>query len=591
MSQVSYRRKAILSRVHSALDAFYLLQDIDWDYDVYATLERIVALAVEEIELEDDAQIERGLIILRNRGVGELEVHAGWKTEELDLQFSRTVVEETIATQQPILCENAKDDPRFMEAESIKELATLSLISVPLSFEQQCIGAFYIESKSPGNLFSPSDLEFLQDFARTIAPYLKTALTHQGHLGTIRKLREEIQDSYRFRNLIGRSESMHAIFELMRIAADVDRTVLLTGESGCGKELIAHAIHYNGRRRNHPFVVVDCSGLSENLLESELFGHCRGAFTGASTDKTGAFEAANQGTIFLDEISDASKSMQQKLRRVLQEGEIRRVGDNQVREVDVRVICATNKNLDDLVRAGEFIRDLYFRINKFPIRIPPLRDRREDVPALVDHFVKNAAEQVDKPVPSVAPSAMAALMSRDWSENNVRELRNVVELAIDLSSNDEVSAKTIERVFSIQAGTYTPRRSSSKTTPTTHNDRSALVQIHTDSFRRLLEESEANESPRDKKETPFYLLQLESAARAILEGLRSSKWKLRPAARLLGISPTKLRTELRDFLERSLAEDDGDLSRTSRRLDIPEEVLQKKARDLGLESLASGEQK
>ena len=418
---------------------------------------------MQEIEFDGGRQIERAMIILEATGGGEFEVHVGWNTDGEDLSFSRTVVEQTLASSEPILCENAKDDPRFMEAESIKQLETLSLISVPIRNAELCVGALYIESKAPGVLFNESDLGFLEDFARLLLPYLKTALTHQGHLDKIRRLHEEIENRYSFENIIGRSAEMQAVFDLVRIAAGVDRTALITGESGCGKELVAHAIHYNSPRRARPFVVVDCSALSENLLESELFGHQKGAFTGANTDKIGAFEAADGGTIFLDEISDASKPLQQKLRRVLQEGEIRRVGDNEPHAVDVRVICATNKKLADLVERGEFIRDLYFRINKFPIRLPPLRERREDIPLLIEHFLEQAAlsgghrSRLDA-------QALETLASLDWSDNNVRELRNAVELAIDLSGGETITGETIERVFHVQGGSspvrqFTPNKS------------------------------------------------------------------------------------------------------------------------------------
>lgn len=240
---------------------------------------------------------------------------------------------------------------------------------MPLQVGDGPIGAFYVESKSPGRLFDPGDLEFLREFAESITPYLKTALTHSTHVRKIRELEEEVGERYRLGSIIGRSPSIRNVYDLIEIAAGVDRTVLITGESGCGKELVAKAIHYNGHRRAGRFIVVDCSSLAEHLLESELFGHRKGAFTGAANDKVGAFEEADGGTLFLDEINDASKPLQQKLRRVLQEGEIRRVGDNDVRKVDVRVICAANRNLDELVEQGEFIRDLYFRINKFPIHI------------------------------------------------------------------------------------------------------------------------------------------------------------------------------------------------------------------------------
>jgi Nif-specific regulatory protein len=590
MSQTLYRRKAILTRIRQALDAFYLLKKIDWGYDIRSTLEKILGLALDEIELEGGKQIERGLIIIQSAEEGDLEIHAGWRADDPDLAFSRTVVQQTIGSGEAILCENAKDDPRFMEAESLKHLETLSLISVPLQFEDQRIGALYLESNSPRNLFNEADLEFLAEFTGTIAPYLKTALTHQVHIEEIRKLKEEISSHYRFSNIIGRSESTKSVFDLVKIAASVDRTVLVTGESGCGKELIAHAIHYNGPRKGHPFVVVDCSSLSEHLLESELFGHRKGAFTGASTKKIGAFEEADEGTIFLDEISDASKPLQRKLRRVLQESEIRRVGENLPRKVNVRVICATNKHLNTLVESGEFIRDLYFRINKFPIRIPPLRDRREDIPLLVDHFLHWTPSKSGTSGKTIDPEALQILMQKDWSENNVRELRNTVELAMDFAPEGIITSKIIARVFRVQRGEPELFLKESERTATQSNDRAddnwagRLVEIRHGTFQELLGRSQkmSGTEKRQKEETPFYRIQLEVAAQAIIEGLRATDWKLRPAARLLGISPTKLRSEFKTFLEQTLARHEGKLDQAAGTLQIPVAVLKRKASDLGL---------
>jgi transcriptional regulator with GAF, ATPase, and Fis domain len=593
MSQTVYRRRAILARIRQALDAFYLLQKIDWEYDIRSTLEKILALGLEEIEFEGGRQIERGLIIIQPADGGELEIHAGWKADEPDLVFSRTVVQQTIATGEAILCENAKDDPRFMEAESIKNLETLSLISVPLRFEVERIGALYIESKSPRNLFNEIDLEFLREFTDIIAPYLKTAMTHRDHLKEIRRLQEEVSDHYSFSNIIGRSASMQGVFDLVRIAAEVDRTVLLTGESGSGKELIARAIHYNGPRRARPLLVVDCSSLSEHLLESELFGHRRGAFTGASADKIGAFEEADGGTLFLDEISDASKPLQQKLRRVLQEGEIRRVGENVSRKVDVRVICATNRDLAGLVEKGEFMRDLYFRINKFPIHIPPLRSRLEDIPLLVDHFLGKDAEESGAPARAIHPAALELLMKRAWSENNVRELRNTVELAVDFAPDGVISPAILERVFQVQRGDIPAPAAGPGVTsrvpagPAVEDGDGALVRIDRASFQGILEEARGAAEPDavPKEKTPFYRIQLEVAAQAITEGLRAAGWKLRPAARLLGISSTKLRYELKEFLEQALVRSGGRLDEAARALEIPMEVLERKASDFGLDDI------
>ncbi|HVR75750.1 MAG TPA: sigma 54-interacting transcriptional regulator [Planctomycetota bacterium] len=591
MSQAIYRRKAILTRIHRALDAFYLLQRIDWEYDIRSTLEKILGLALEELELEGGRQIERGLIIIQPQDGGNLEIHAGWKASDPDLAFSRTVVQQTIESGEPILCENAKDDPRFMEAESIKHLETLSLISVPLQVERQRIGALYIESKSPRNLFNEADLDFLREFTDTITPYLKTALTHHGHLEAIRKLREELVEHYSFSSILGRSRPMRSVFELIKIAADVDRTVLLTGESGCGKELIAHAIHYNGPRRGHAFVVVDCSSLAEHILESELFGHKKGAFTGAANDKIGAFEEADGGTIFLDEISDASKPLQQKLRRVLQEGEIRRVGENLPRKVNVRVICATNKDLGDLVERGEILRDFYFRINKFPIRVPPLRERREDIPILVEHFLKNAAPAAPGGPLRIHADALELLVNRAWAENNVRELRNTVELAVDLSPGGEVTRPVVERVFRVQRGE--PEEAPAAAAPRRVDHQPAagdLVWLSPPAFRDLLARVRDSNGSLElpKEETPFYRIQLEVAAKAIIEGLRATGWKLRPAARLLGISPTKLRAEFKEYVSRTLMGCGGKLDEAARALEIPTEILVKKAADLGLDEVIAG---
>ena len=584
MSTTLYRRKAILTRIRKALDAFYLLQRIDWEYDIRATIEKILGQALEELEFEEGKHIERALIIVQTQKHGDLEVKAGWKTADADLSFSRTVVENTIESSEPVLCEDATDDPRFMEAESIKHLEMLSLASVPLKFEGHCVGALYIESKSPGRAFGEEDLGFLEEFTDTITPYLKAGLTHQGHIQEIRELREQIGSRYRYSNIIGRSESMRNVFELVRISSRVDRTVLLTGDSGCGKELIANAIHYNGLRSSHAFVVVDCSSLSEHLLESELFGHRKGAFTGASADKIGAFEAADGGTIFLDEINDASKALQQKLRRVLQEGEIRRVGENVVRKVDVRVICATNQNLLQVVEKGEFIRDLYFRINKFPIHIPSLRERREDIPLLVEHFLSMAAKRDEESARRISPEALHVLVERDWTENNVRELRNTVELAVDLTADEEISRTGLERVFSVQRGEVPTSGTSLPAEAPVLANNGALVQLQKTLFQSLLEEAEhADAKTRRKEDTPFYRIQLEVAARTIIEGLRTTNWKLRPAARRLGISPTKLRSELKEFLEQTLASTDRDYEKAASLAAMPVEVFHKKAKDLGID--------
>lgn len=249
-------------------------------------------------------------------------------------------------------------------------------------------------------------------------------------------LRSELSSKYRFENIVGSSPAMQKVFSLIAKGAPTNSTVLITGESGTGKEVIARAIHFNSLRKDKPFVAVDCNSLSETLLESELFGHAKGAFTGAIANKRGMFEIANGGTLFLDEISNISLSTQAKLLRVIQEREFRAVGDTRTQTTNIRLIAATNKDLKTMVGQGTFREDLFYRINIFPIQVPPLRERREDIPALAFHFLKAFGKELEKEAMEYSEGAMSALVNYDWP-GNVRELQNTVHRAMILT-NDKV---------------------------------------------------------------------------------------------------------------------------------------------------------
>lgn len=238
-------------------------------------------------------------------------------------------------------------------------------------------------------------------------------------------------ERHRFENIIGKSDSMQAVFAAIKAVAVGETTVLIQGESGTGKELVAGAIHYNSERRNNPFVGVNCSALTESLLESELFGHAKGAFTGAVRDRTGRFEDAHGGTLFLDEIGEITPFIQVKLLRVLQERVIERVGESRKRKIDIRIIAATNKDLYTLVKNGSFREDLYYRLKVFPILIPPLRKRREDIPLLISHFIHFQNQKTGNRIAGVSQSAMRILMDYTWP-GNVRELENAIEHAFVL---------------------------------------------------------------------------------------------------------------------------------------------------------------
>ena len=255
-------------------------------------------------------------------------------------------------------------------------------------------------------------------------------------------LRKQLETQYRFENIIGKSPKIVNLFDTIRKVADSNATAVITGESGTGKELVARAIHYNSYRRDKPFVSVNCGAIPEGLMESELLGHVRGSFTGAVANKAGLFAAADGGTLFLDEITAIPLFLQVKLLRVIQEREIRRVGDTKDIKVDVRLIAASNKDLEASVTEGALREDLFYRLNVIPIHLPPLRERREDIPLLVAHFLQKFGKELGKDVRGVSPEALALLEQYHWP-GNIRELENVIERAIVLGTGDILAAEAL----------------------------------------------------------------------------------------------------------------------------------------------------
>lgn len=267
------------------------------------------------------------------------------------------------------------------------------------------------------------------------------------------QLRRELKGQATFTQIIGKSEKMKRVLDLVRKVADSKSNVLIYGESGTGKELIARAIHFNSARRDRSFVTVNCSALPEALLESELFGHMKGAFTGAIGNKEGLFEIAHEGSIFLDEIGETSLSIQVKLLRVLQEKEFRRVGGTKDLKVDVRIIAATNRDLEKMVAEGKFREDLYYRLDVIPIDLPPLRERPEDIPLLADFFLRKFNQSLTKEIEGIEPEAMRVLVNHEW-KGNVRELENVVERAVALASHKMLTLADFNQGFLKQADTF-----------------------------------------------------------------------------------------------------------------------------------------
>jgi two-component system response regulator AtoC len=273
---------------------------------------------------------------------------------------------------------------------------------------------------------------FINDEIRVM---LRRAL-NQRHLSREnRHLKRELRERYRFENIVGHSEAMEKVYRLIEKMSGISSNVLIVGETGTGKELVARAIHYNSERSDRPFVAVNCGALTESLLESELFGHLKGAFTGAIANQEGFFRKADKGTLFLDEISEVSHGLQVKLLRAIQEREVIPVGSREPLRFDVRLIAATNRLLEDEVKKGTFREDLFYRINVITIPLPPLRDRKEDVPLLVNHFLQKYAQRLGKPSVKILREAMQALVNYDWP-GNVRELENMIERAVALCEED-----------------------------------------------------------------------------------------------------------------------------------------------------------
>ncbi len=286
---------------------------------------------------------------------------------------------------------------------------------------------------------------------------IKNALEKRRLLDENRLLRRELATRYGFANLVGRSPAMLDVYDLIRKVQDTHTNVLITGESGTGKELVARAIHYNGNRKDFPFVAVNCGAIPEALIESELFGHKRGAFTGAVTNKPGLFQTAEGGTVLLDEIAEMPLNTQVKLLRALQEKTFKNLGGVEDIRVNVRVIAATNRNLAEEVRLGRFREDLFYRLNVIQINLPPLRERMEDLPLLVEHFLGKFAEEYGKQIAGVEADAMRVLMSYDYP-GNVRELANVLERAVALEAGDEIRLSSLPPTLLEHVGTTTRTR-------------------------------------------------------------------------------------------------------------------------------------
>lgn len=401
--------------------------------------------------LTDQLEMQRGTITLVDPATNELhiEVAQGLSPVEKErgrYQIGEWITGQVVASGQPMVVKDIEAEPLFLNrTQARKDLKArkFAFLCVPIKVENKVVGALSVDHLFRGDISYEEDIRLLTIIASMVGQAVMIRQLAEKDKQTVvsenLKLKRELRGKYKFGNIVYSSKVMESAIEGALQVADSQATVLLFGESGTGKELFASAIHYASPRIDKPFIKVACAALPENLLESELFGYEKGAFTGALERKPGRFELANGGTIFLDEIGDLTPATQVKLLRVLQEREFERLGGTQTVKTNVRVICATHRNLVEMAKSGKFREDLYYRINVFPVTLPPLRDRKEDLPLLVDHFLHKFNKENNKKIRGINRAALDMLLAYQWP-GNVREVQNVVERAVVICQKELITS-------------------------------------------------------------------------------------------------------------------------------------------------------
>ncbi len=464
-----HRGSPLVASLMEERDGLYRIAEINKLINSEHDLRKLLELIMDTvIEL---AGAERGFLILQEPDALAIKVARNFDRESIRkpaFKVSHSVAEAVIRTGRPVISADALNDPHFAAAATVSDLKLRSLLCIPFRARGRILGCVYIDNRFETGVFIEDDLPLLQAFADQAAIAIENARLFEENLlrqEELRRSKEEIerlnaqlkekiekQDAelakvtqdllsgrrdfeprHDFSSIIGKSSAMREMFYVLDRVIDAEEPVFVHGESGTGKELVARAIHFNSpRAKSGRFVSENCSAIPDTLLESELFGHEKGAFTGAVAAKPGRCELAHQGTLFLDEIGDMSLDMQKKLLRAIQEGEIRRVGGQDVVRVDVRIISASNKDLSELIKTGRFREDLFYRLNVVKITLPPLRDRKEDIPMLVEHFLRRIAAEQDRPARQIDDAAFGCLRNHSWP-GNVRELENEIRRAVALS--------------------------------------------------------------------------------------------------------------------------------------------------------------
>jgi transcriptional regulator with GAF, ATPase, and Fis domain len=527
-----------------AEERFYRLLEIYRQINSELDRDRLLNLVMDTaVELTG---AERGFLLLGGSpDTLQVEVARNLKMEGQPGEYSRSIAEQVFSTEEPVITVSAHNDPRFQAYMSVHQMQLESVLCIPIHARGETVGVLYMESRFQSGRFTPKDQRLLMAFGDQVAIALTNARLLQDNMRKAEELErakleiealaeergrllavrtQELEEARRdlaetrrhleakagMFGMIGRSAPMARLFQLVERVASTDVPVIVEGESGTGKEMVARAIHNNSSRREARMVSVNCAAIPENLLESELFGHVRGAFTGADRERKGLFSVADNGTLFLDEIGDMPARMQVDLLRALQEKTIRPVGAQKDIQVDVRVIAASNRPLADLVRSGAFREDLYYRLNVVTLKLPPLRERADDIPLLVDHFLAGIGRQMGTEKKKLTRRAMQQLVEYGWP-GNVRQLEHTLMNAAVLAESDVLD----EGSFTLEAPV-------------------SRAEVSTTANR--LPEPPVTEEDRRSREK-----------QQILEALEACNWNKSKAARELGMPRRTFYRRLKDY--------------------------------------------
>jgi Nif-specific regulatory protein len=427
---------------------------------INSSLEKEVVLRKLMDLIISTMNVERGVIFIKDPVTSELVMEVARNVEHETIEdaksFSSTILNNVKEKGNPIFIPDCSENESYSDAKSISRYSIMSIICIPLRRADEIIGTIYIDDRRTSHFFNDRDVDFLLSLGDIAALAIHNAQLYEELEVANKRLREETLDLRRqvrvrseFQGMVGRHEKMQILYQVIEKVAQTDAGVLIRGENGSGKELVARAIHYLSKRRDNPFVIVNCAAIPETLLESEIFGIEKGTATGVSK-RVGKFEQANEGTLFLDEIGDMSPAIQAKILRVLQEKQFQRLGGRQNIAVDVKILAATNKDLESDIQEGRFREDLYYRLNVLPIIVPPLRDRKEDIPLFVEYFLRNWSEENDRDLPRVSKGILRVFEGYQWP-GNVRQLKNIVERMALLSSGGVLRVEDIPPEVLIQS--------------------------------------------------------------------------------------------------------------------------------------------